>query len=58
MLHPMLTTVLEQLDSDPGSAAHSRGSLHTDEREFNCSEGVISDIVEDFAQRHPKLKLG
>jgi hypothetical protein len=54
----MLTAVLEQLDSDPSSAAHSRGSLHTDEREFNCSEGVISDIVEDFAQRHPKLKLG
>ena len=30
----------------------------TAEQEFPCSEGVIAEIVEEFALKNPQLKIG
>lgn len=59
MLQPMVEAVLEAIDAasaaDSGATA---GQLRTEQQVFPCSEGVISQLVEEFAAAHPQLRIG
>ncbi len=58
MLQPMVAAVLQALDAESATDGATVGQLRTEQQAFPCSEGVISDLVEEFAAAHPQLRIG
>ena len=54
MLEPMLATVLAELDDAAGGRLG--GALHEEQVELPVSEGVIADVVEEWAAAHPQAR--
>lgn len=58
MLQPMVEAVMEKLGVASETGSPTAGQLRTEEQVLPCSEGVIADLVEEFAKAHPQLRIG